>query len=121
MAREKIYPLMGAFETLLSGSQRDLVFEAVFPYQRGPAPTLRSQQMKRKAECELAQSAEGLKKIWDFFPPVPATESMDHCSYHPPCGLTARGEKRLKWQEDIRALQKQETAGWSEWGNFDSA
>ena len=93
MMREKICPLMGAFETLLSGSQRDLVFEAVFPYQRGPAPTLRSQQMKRKAECELAQSAEGLKKIWDFFPPVPAGESMDHCSYHPPCGLTARGEK----------------------------
>ena len=40
-----------AFETLLTGSQRDRVFEeAVFPYQRGPVPTLRSQQMKWKAE-----------------------------------------------------------------------
>ena len=38
----------------LTGSQRDRVFEeAVLPY--GPAPTLRSQQMKRKAERELAQ------------------------------------------------------------------
>ena len=28
--------------------------------------------MKKKAERGLAQSVEGSKKIWDFFPPVPA-------------------------------------------------
>ena len=51
-----------AFETLLTGSQGDRVFEeAGFPYQRGPVPMHipRSQQMKRKTERELAQSAEG--------------------------------------------------------------
>ena len=52
---EKYYlPFDGcAFETLLTGSQKDWIFEkAVFPYQCSPASTLQSQQMKRKAECE---------------------------------------------------------------------
>ena len=98
-----------AFETLLTGSQKDRVFEnAVFPYQRGPASTLRSQQMKRKAERELAQSAEGSKKIRDFFPPVPVGENDGSSAAVTirPVIPQPKEKEHLKWQEDIRALQK---------------
>ena len=47
---EEVLPFNGcAFETLLTGSQRDRIFEeAVFPYQRGPVPTLRSQRIRER-------------------------------------------------------------------------
>ena len=56
-----------AFDALLSGSQCKGVFEkAAFYYQRGPTLSIRSQQLKRKADKALAQSVKGSKKIFEF-------------------------------------------------------
>ena len=54
-------------DALLSGSQCKGVFEkAAFRYQRGPTLSVRSQQLKRKADRALAQRVEGSKKIYKF-------------------------------------------------------
>jgi len=66
-----------AFEAIIKGSYKFEVFEeAEFPYQRRPELSVRSKQMKNKASQELAQSAEGSKKIYQYFQPSSSTTSF---------------------------------------------
>ena len=79
-----------AFKAILNGSQ-----QADFPYQRGPEPSLRSHQLKKKATRELAAGAEGSKKIYEFFKAPGGSDSS----------LSARETTPISQDSDLPAEQ----------------
>jgi len=94
-----------AFEAIIKGSYKFEVFEeAEFPYQRGPELSMRSKQMKNKAAQELARSAEGSKKIYQYFQLSSSTTSLNSMIQSP--AISREDLLRREREAAIKSLEK---------------